>query len=83
MTELLAPEKTKPPVPLESARPTPRLVDGSRRLTRFKRGIGQRAPGDELALRNENYTRHGEQQDKRHAKQRVDRAIDDAVLRQK
>ena len=55
---------------------------GAGKLARRQRGIGQRAIGDELALRNQDHPRDGEHQHQRQAEQRIDRAIGDAVLHQ-
>jgi hypothetical protein len=54
----------------------------ARHIARRQRGIGQRAEGDELALRNQDDAGDGEHQHQRKAEQCVDRAIGDAVLHQ-
>ena len=59
-----------------------RELGGARHLPRRQRGIGQRAIGDELALRNQDHARHREHQHQRQPEQRVDRAVGDAVLDQ-
>ncbi len=55
---------------------------GARHLAGRQRGIGQRAVGDELALRNQDHAGDGEHQHQREAEQRIDRAIGNAVLHQ-
>ena len=57
-----------------------RELGGARHLARGQRGIGQRAIGDELALRDQDHARHREHQHQRQPQQRIDRAIGDAVL---
>ena len=52
----------------------------ARHLPGGQRGIGQRAIGDELALRDQDDAGDGEHQHQRQAEQRIDRAIGDAVL---
>ena len=56
--------------------------DRAGRLAGFERGEGQRAPGDEFALRDEDHPGHREEQDQRDAEQSVNRSIDDFVLQQ-
>ena len=46
----------------------------------LQRRHGQGAPGDELALGDENHPRDREHQHQRHAEQRIDRAVHHAVL---
>ena len=55
---------------------------GARHLARRQRGIGQRAIGDELALRNQDHAGDREHQHQRQAEQRIDRAVGNAVLHQ-
>ena len=57
-------------------------TDGSRRLAELQRSQRQRSVGHELAGRNEDDPRYREYQHQRQRKQRVDRAVGDAVLRQ-
>jgi len=59
-----------------------RQPGGARHLACRQRGIGQRAVGDEFALRNQDYARNGEHQHQRKAEQRIDRAVGNAVLDQ-
>ncbi len=54
----------------------------ARHLAGAERGIGQRAIGDELALRDQDHARHGEHQHQRQPQEGVDRAVGDAVLNQ-
>ena len=55
---------------------------GARHLAGRQRGVGQRAVGDELALRNQDHAGDGEHQHQRKAEQRIDRAVGNAVLHQ-
>ena len=59
-----------------------RQPDRARHLAGRQAGIGQRAKGDELALRDQDHPRHREHQHQRQAEQRVNRAVGYAVLQQ-
>ena len=59
-----------------------RQPGGAWHLARRQRGIGQRAIGDELALRNQDHAGDGEHQHQRQPEQRIDRAVGNAVLHQ-
>ena len=54
----------------------------ARHLPGHQRGVGQRAIGDEFALRNQDHARHREHQHQREPQQGIDRAVGDAVLDQ-
>ena len=70
--------KTNATAPISDAEP-----DGARHLAGRQQRIGERAEGDELALRYEDDARDREDQHQRQAKQRVDRTVGDPVLKQK
>ncbi len=56
--------------------------EGRRQVAGGHRRGGERAIGDELALRNEDHAGDGEYQHQRDGQQRIDRAVGDAVLGQ-